>query len=166
MTDFDYIEYFKKLAVYHRSIAHSETGKAFFFIENADDLEAFDDALRSTPSHFVMLMCFEQGELDDSGSENHVDEVAISIYILIRKGEDRDLGFIKDESKKILMDMITRTKRDFRKSEKKPTFNISKIPYQSVGPMKDEWYGRMAVLSFVCPFGYTVDSGTWSDITD
>jgi len=30
--------------------------------------------------------------------------------------------------------------------------------------MNDYWYGYMASVTFICPFGYSVNSGTWTDI--
>ncbi|RYD75285.1 MAG: hypothetical protein EOP55_13745 [Sphingobacteriales bacterium] len=164
MTEQEYKEHFKNLAEKHKSILHTDSSKAFFYIESVDELTEFDKGLALMKKDVCMLLVASGGEFDDNNSENHTDEQTGEIYILMRKKNASKINDLYSGAKEILKECLARTKQDFRiNPNPHKRFRISKIPYQKVGPMNDLWYGYMATVTFVCPFGYTVNSGTWTD---
>lgn len=160
----DYNAYFESLASKHKLIAHSPTNKAFFFIDNDEDLSAFDEALRNMSSSCVMGIIINTGELNDAQSSNHTDTLNIQLYLLKIKTNNNTVIELYDWAKIRLTEIVGRTKIDFK--TKKPNFDIDSIPYQKVGPMNEQWYGMTAVLSFTCPFGFSVTSAIWADINN
>lgn len=169
ITEDQLVAYYEKLAKSHHLIAHQVDGKkAFFEINEVFDLNNFDEALRTATGTTVMLITASESQLDDNNSESHNEELECEIYLLQRKKTGVSEKDIRTACKQILKEVLGRTKRDSRSQSIVPgeriNFRISQIPVQKVGPMKLEWYGYQAVLRFTCPFGYTVDSGTWTDI--
>jgi phosphopantetheine adenylyltransferase len=168
VTEDQYISYFEKLAVAHKQILHDPEGiTSFVEVEDPEELSAFDEALRSATGDTVMLIVAGEGELNDNDSENHVQTVDAQIYILQRKLDGRKTSDIRTATIGIIRDIVGRTKKDARYNSLIPgkiiTFRINNIPVRKVGPISLEWYGHTALITFSCPFGYTVDSGTWTD---
>ncbi|MCX2473575.1 hypothetical protein OQZ33_04440 [Pedobacter sp. MC2016-05] len=164
MTEQEYRSHFENLAEKHRLILHSDTNKAFFYIESVDELNEFDEALNLMKSNVCMLIVASSGEFGDNNSESHVDEQNCEIYILMRKKSSQRVSDLYSATKEILKDCLARTKRDLRANPNPHKhFRFNNIPYQKVGPMNDDWYGYIATVTFTCPFGYNVNSGTWTD---
>ena len=157
-SEADYIEYYENLATQHKCIVHDEADKSFFYVENPDDLEEFDEYLRTIKKRVAMLLVANNGEFNDNGSNNYTDELNAQVYIVIRKTGDKTIRELNNEAKIILRSVIARTRKDHPKE-----FRINKVPYTPVGPMCENWYGYTAMLTFICPFGFSVDSGTWLD---
>lgn len=163
MTESQYIAYFKNLATQHKLINHDDDiNRAFFYIENPDELNEFDEGLRTMSSDIAMLLTATMGEFDDAQSENHTDEINAQVYIVMRKKTDVNIREINQQCKEILLSVLARTKSDYRNNFQ-TRFSISKIPYQKVGAMADEWYGYTSLISFICPFGYSINSAIWAD---
>jgi hypothetical protein len=168
VTEDQYISYFEKLAKAHRQIQHNPDGvSSFVEVEEPDELSAFDEALRSTTGDTVMLVVAAEGQLDDNSSENHVQTVDAQIYILQKKTDGIKTADIRTVTISIIRDILGRTKSDARLNSIIPgkviSFRINNIPVRKVGPINLDWYGHTVLISFTCPFGYTVDSGTWTD---
>jgi hypothetical protein len=169
ITEDQYIGYFEKLARAHRQLQHEVDGKECFFeVEDPDELNSFDDALRNLTSKTVMLIVAGEGELNDNNSENHVQIVDCQLYILQKETIGISPADIRSNCIEILRGILGRTKREALRNQMIPgkliTFRINNVPLRKVGPMNLNWYGYTALISFSCPFGYTVDSGTWTDI--
>ena len=169
ITDDHFTAYYQNLATLNRQLLHDVDGKrSFFVVEDADNLDNFDEALRAVNVDTMMLLVSEECELDDNESENHVQEVDLQVYILQRKRPGVSVSAIRAECLQILRDILGRTKSDARKNKvvegKLINFRISNIPVRKVGPIFLEWYGYTAILRFGCPFGYSVDARTWTDI--
>jgi hypothetical protein len=168
VTEDQYISYFEKLAIAHRQILHDPEGLiSFVEVEDPEDLTAFDEALRSATGDTVMLIVAGEGELNDNNSENHVQTVDTQIYILQRKRDGMATAEIRTFTIGVITDLLGRTKNDARSGNVIPgkviTFRINNIPVRKVGPISLNWYGHTAWITFSCPFGYTVNSGTWTD---
>lgn len=168
VTEDQYISYLEKIAIAHKQIQHDPEGiTSFVEVEDPEELSAFDEALRSATGETVMLVVAGEGELNDQGSENHVQTVDVQIYILQKKGDGMNTASIRTATINVIRDIVGRVKRDARSGALVPgksiNFVIDKIPVRKVGPINLEWYGHTALFSFSCPFGYTVDSGTWTD---
>jgi hypothetical protein len=168
ITEDQYISYFEELARTHKQILHQVDGKVSFIeVEDPDDLSAFDEALRSATGDTMMLAIAGEGELDDNDSENHVQTVDVQLYVLKRKLDYVSTSDIRTATIGIIRDILGRTKKDAREQKLIPgkyiNFRISKVPVRKIGPVELDWYGHAAYITFSCPFGYTVDSGTWTD---
>lgn len=164
-----FISYFENLAIDNKQLNHEVDGKkSFFYIETADDLNAFDDALRSSASSPAFLLVAEDGELNDNGSENHTQDLNGQFYVVAQISKNRSIRQARALCLPIAVDFLTKMKRDAKKHLIFPghlvTFTIDKIPYQKVGPMREDWYGYAIWFTFTCPFGYTVNSGSWRSI--
>jgi hypothetical protein len=169
LTEDQFISYFEKLANAHRTIAHNLDGQqSFFEVEDPDELSAFNEALRYATGSTVMLLVAGEGELDDNNSENHVQVVDFQIYILQKKETDVKTSDIRSVCIEVIKSIVGRTKHDCRRGRivpgKSVNFRIENVPIRMVGPIELNWYGYTTQLSFTCPFGWSVDSGTWTDI--
>lgn len=169
LTEDLFISYFEKLAIAHLTIKHKAGGlKSFFEVEDTDELTAFDEAIRNATGSTVMLVVAGEGELDDNNSDSHVQVFDFQIYILQKLKTGVKISDIRSACMAVLKTVLARTKYDRRRDNIVPgktvNFRIDKIPVRKVGPMSLNWYGYTAMLSFSCPFGLPVESGTWSDI--
>lgn len=169
LTEDQFISYYEKLARAHRTIAHEADGvKSFFEVEDPDELTSFDAAVRNATGSTVMLLVAGEGELDDNGSNNYVQVLECDIYILQKKTFDLSVHQIRSTCIQAITDILTRTKKDASAGRLVPgkitNFNIKEIPVRQIGPVNLQWYGYAAKATFTCPFGWKVDSGTWTDI--
>lgn len=169
VTEDECITYYENLAKVHKVIQHEVGGqKSFFEIEDLESLDNFDEALRNVVGSTVMLLYASDGELNDNDTENHNQELDCQIYILQRKTNAVAVSQIRSACIEIIKEVLGRTKREARQGLVFPgkivQFRINKIPVRKVGPMCLDWFGYTALLTFTCPFGYTVDSGSWTDI--
>lgn len=158
MTEQEFSCYFKTLAQNHKAILHSSQNNAFFYIETLDELTDFDEALRTMEGNVAMLLIANQGELSDANTNSYLDTIGGQLYILFRKRDDISIVEINTQAKQIIKDVFARVRK-----EHNTKFRINELPYQKVGPMNLEWYGYTAMFTFRCPFGFSVDCGTWLD---
>ena len=160
MTEQQYIALFEAKAQQHRFIQHvdAEGQKAFFYIENPDELGEFDIALRNIEKDCAMLLVANNGEFNDSGSNNYTEELNGQLYIVIRKKSDSTIREINNAARSILLEVLGRVRL-----ENKYTFRLDKLPFQKVGPMNDVWYGYTVAITFVCPFSFSLNNGNWLD---
>lgn len=169
LTEDQFISYFEKIATAHPLFAHDAAGiKSFFEVEDPEELTSFDAALRSTSASTVMLLVSGEGELDDNDSNNHLQAVEVQIYILQKLKTGITIPAIRSTCMQALVDILGFTKKAARENKLVPgktiNFRIEKVPVRKVGPMNLNWYGYTALLTFTCPFGWKLDSGTWTDI--
>jgi hypothetical protein len=169
VTEIEYIAYFTNLASKHKQIQHQEgTKNAFFFIPLAYDLGEIDNAIRNTKSTPFIAVDALRGSFDDNDSENHVQiiEGQFTIADKAESGKAESIRTVQDACLKIGLEFITRLKHDARKKllfNPHAKFTISNVLYDPVGPMSMNHYGYTFRFQITCPFGYTVDSGTWLD---
>jgi hypothetical protein len=164
------VNYFEALAISSKAINHTaDGGKSFFYIDEPDNLDEFDQALRSSATSPAMLLIADEGEFDDNNTANHTQEISGQFYILAKTNDDFTKRNARAMCLPIVLDFLARMIVDARKNKLIPskaiTFRISKVPYKTVGPIDLTWYGYAVWFSFICPFGFTVTSGSWRDIT-
>lgn len=158
--------YFESLAAKCTPISHTAQEKGFFDIENTDELNSFDDALRSMRKQTCMLFVDEGGEFNDSTSANHTDSIEIQLYILKLKHNNNTILQLNQDAKSLLLEIVKRVRSDFR-NDTKHRFTVNNMPYQKVGPMgsdESQWYGYTTILRFACPFATALNSSIWTDI--
>lgn len=169
ITELQYIAYFANLAAKHKQILHEEKVKdAFFFIPLAYDLTEIDNAIRNTKSTPFLALDALRGSFDDGGAENNVQiiDAQFTIADKAKSGKADTIRTVQDKCLSIGRDFIARLKHDSRKKQlfnPLANFSISNVKYDPVGPMNVEHYGYTFMFQITCPFGYTVDSGTWLD---
>jgi len=169
VTELEYIAYYTHLATQHNQIGHVAGSKdAFFFIPMAYDLAEIDKAIRNTKTTPFLALDALRGSFNDNASENNVQIIAgqFTIADKVDKGFSLTIREAQDKCLKIGLDIITRMKHDSRKRQlfnPLASFSISNVLYEPVGPMSVNHYGYTFHFDIACPFGYTVDSGTWLD---
>jgi len=171
MNEDQFIEYFENLATQSRDINHDqEKKKSFFYIEDAFTLDEFDEALRNAAQTPVMILVADDGSFTDNNSANYTQEVEGEILILARIQPKKNIRQIRAMCLPIVLSLLARMKLDSSKNKilpdpkKKVFFRIEDIPYRKIGPMNLEWYGYAFNFKFICPFGFSVTSGSWRDI--
>jgi hypothetical protein len=169
VTELQYIAYFTNLATQHRQIGHVEGKKdAFFFIPLAYDLAEIDKAVRNTKSAPFLALDAVRGSFNDNESESHIQiiEGQITIADKVETGKVITIREAQDKCLQICRDILARMKYDSRKRQliqPLATMRINNVQYEPVGPMAVNHYGYTMRFEIACPFGYTVDSGTWLD---
>lgn len=158
MTEAQYTDYFKMLAENHKLIKHNTTKKAFFYIELIEELTEFDQALRNMHGDIAVLLTGSSGEFNDGNSNSYTDDITAQLYIVMRKKSNQSVAEINLKTKSILIDFLARARK-----ENSTKFRIQNLPYTKVAGMNDVWYGYTAMLTFSCPFGFSLDNGTWLD---
>jgi hypothetical protein len=162
----EYISYFENLAIDSREINHTLEGKeTFFCIDNPDNMQEFDNALRNCVGSPAFLLVADHGEFNDNNSVNHTQEINGQFYIVAKKTDELSIRQARALCLPIALNFLARMKKDAREKKIIPgkliTFRIDNIPYQKVSEMNVVWYGYTVWFTFTCPFGFTVDSGTW-----
>ncbi|RQO65074.1 hypothetical protein DBR40_24690 [Pedobacter sp. KBW01] len=164
-----YVSYFENLAIDSKDINHTESGKSFFYIDEPDDTEEFDNALRDSATSPVFLLTADQGEFADAQSNNHTQEISGQFYVLARTGDLLSRKQARKLCLPIIIQFLAKMKKDAGRKAilpgKNVTFTIDKVPYQKVGPMNTQWYGYTVWYTFTCPLAFTVSSSSWRTIT-
>jgi hypothetical protein len=171
ITEEQISSYFEALCVDSTDINHNpETNKTYFFVEEPDNLDSFDQALRNSDAPLAFLLVAEDGEFDDNGTENYTQEINIQAFVLARKTSDVDSKQAKTICLPIVHSFLAKMRMDARKgvmlSEKRLAFRIDKIAFQSVGPINTEWYGYTFWCTFYCPLSFKPKSGSWRSIPE
>lgn len=171
MTEQQYIDYFTSLAIQSKEINHTENGMvSFAYIEQAFDLDAFDEKLRSATSSRFFLLISEEGSFSDNGSLNYTQAVDGEFLVVERTGNARTISQARNNSLLIGQNFLSRMRIDSSKRGQivpgaAVHFRIDNVDYEKVGPLDDQWYGYLFRFRFTCPFGFTVDDATWRDIS-
>lgn len=166
MNEQQYTGYFEALAEKSTLINHNQDGrKSFFYIENADDLDEFDQALRNAVQSPTMLLTAEDGQLDDNESKNYTQAIDGQFYIVARKTGTVTPAELRAECFEIMRQFIAKIRQDSRENKilegKRIDFRVNDIPYRKVGPMYNDWYGYTVLFRFTCPFSFSVNPASW-----
>ncbi|MDB4919849.1 hypothetical protein [Mucilaginibacter sp.] len=171
ITELEYIAYFENLATQSKQINHNPpAARAFFYIPEEWNLAEIDKALRSSKIAPMFLLDSLAGIFTDEQSENHVQMINAQFTILdmVDVGNVENIRAARDKCLDIGLNFLTRIKKDSRKREMitpLTRFTINQVQYNPVGPMAIKHYGYTFRFKIACPFGFTVDSATWRDIT-
>jgi hypothetical protein len=171
ITEEQISEYFEALCIDSLDINHTLDGKeSYFFVDEPDSLESFDEALRSSDASLVFLLVAEDGEFDDNNSANYVQETNIQAFVLARTGNDLSSKQAKTLCLPVIHSFLAKMRLDSNKgvmvNAKLMKFRIEKIPFQSVGPINEAWYGYTFWCTFYCPLAFKAKSGSWRSIPE
>lgn len=170
ISELNYIAYFENLATQSMDFNHvAGTNDAFFYLPNTYDLTEIDNAIKSSKSVPMLLLDSIAGQLDDNQSENYVQTIngQFTILDMAIVGKASTIRDARDKCLPIGLNVLARMKRDGKANvllSPNIKFTISKIPYDPVGPMAIKHYGYTFRFKIYCPFGFSVNSGTWRDI--
>ncbi|WP_316743437.1 hypothetical protein [Pedobacter antarcticus] len=172
IQEHEFIAYFEELSINHKSVNHQpETNEAFFYVEDAFDLDEFDQHIRRLTCQMAVMLVADDGQFNDNNSNNHTQELDAQLLFLARKSNDQSIREVRSGCLNTALEYITRMKSDANQGKilndprRRVNFRIERIPYKKIGPILDEWYGYELSFTITCPFGWKVSSGTWRDIT-
>jgi hypothetical protein len=171
ITEGQISDYFEALCIDSLEINHTLDGKkSYFFVDEPDNLDSFDEALRSSDASTVFLLVAEDGKFDDNNSENYVQETNIQAYVLARTGNDISSKDAKTVCLPIIQSFLAKMRIDSRKgvmiNARLLKFRIENISFQSVGPINEAWYGYTFWCTFYCPLAFKAKSGSWRSIPE
>jgi len=169
MNEDQLVTYFEKLAIQSKEINHNLNGKkSFFYVEDGFNLDEFDEKIRSAAQSPTLILVADDGTFSDNNTSNHTQEISADLLFIGRIKSNNTIRSIRSECLSIALHFLAKMKYDAGKSKihpegKKVFFRIDQIPYKKIGPLNLEWYGYSLTFTLTCPFGYTVNSGTWRD---
>ncbi|AFD05956.1 hypothetical protein [Solitalea canadensis] len=146
-----YINYFENAAVKLKELQHSPEKPCFFHLPNRYDLAEMDEAIRSSAKETVMLLDAYESDLSEASGDNNIEVINAAFYI-IERSDSRDLTSIKATRSRCAIignKVIAKLRKD---SRAKRSGNASAFPFKefkfkvnvtSVGPMGDQYYGKL-----------------------
>jgi hypothetical protein len=153
MTRFNAVCYFQKVAESLIEIGHTPEKPRFFRVRS---LATLDELLVRLPAAcFPAILVHDSidGAIGDiATSDVYLDEPQLVFYVLhkVRQGKESDVDAAIQRSKaiglKILSLMLRHKNRDMHGLQ---LLDFSRIPYQSVGPLADNCFGMMFMLSVI-----------------
>lgn len=164
---FNPVTYFQNIASKNKAIAHSSDTPHFFRIRS---LATLDDLLNSMSiANYPALLVHDtiDGTLTDAfKSDNYMDDAQTVFYVVQRveydSPEDIDTAIknCRDIGRQILAKML----RDKAKGLSGLQFlDFASIPYQSIGPVADNVYGMMYMISVLDDAGLVYDNTKWDE---
>lgn len=167
ITEEQYIEYYKTLAMLHKGIGHVPGKKdAFFFIPMQYDLSAIDTAIRNSKSVPLLALDAQRGNFDDNSSDSFV-QIIEGQFTVIDKAEVGNQATIQQAQNKCLtigLQLIAKMKQDARKRKlmhEIVQFSVKDVQYDPVGPMQQNHYGYTFLFKLTCPLGLRVEPELW-----
>lgn len=160
-------DYFENLAKVHKEIAHTDEMKSFFVVTDKYDLDEIDKAVRSYAKFPAVLLESIEGDLDDNGSANYTDAVNVTFSILLKGRGRQEIRNARNNAKRIGMEFLTRMRMDKNNGVLfgKPTADMQiKASYQPIGKIDPDLYGFIFSVKIICPFSFSSNSATWSDL--
>jgi len=162
---FDPNEYFKKIAIEHKDIAHTEDAPAFFreyssiriLFDNSDFLDKMRYAKR-----FVLVSQFNKdGSITGKTADNKFRVYTGSIF-LISRIIDKTIDKAFDDTNEVLEDIISRIEFDMDNENIPLTFRLNDIAIHNIGEIADGYYGIMALLSYFEPTCTEFNAAKWN----
>jgi len=142
---FYFYSYMKDIAINLRQLRHDpETNPRFFKIDNITSLEGFLTKLRNVKDTVMLVDISVDGHLSTKGSDNYIDNPTYKFYIL-RQAEHNDTEMqaeILQQSKATGYSVLSKMLKDKKEGQQGLTYlDLSHVPYISVGPLANKWYG-------------------------
>lgn len=169
MTEKAYASYFEKLARMHHILRHKpeEKNGSFFCINNPYELTEFDNALRDNSSTRVLLLDAPTGYLTDNGSANYTQMTKID-FLVVGEVNHEPMREVRNDCFYIGMDIVSRIRTDAKKNTIIPGRYIylleDNITYDVVGPLYNSHYGYAFSLQLCCPFNFSMNVESWTDM--
>ncbi len=168
ITEEAYIAYFTDLATKHKEIAHTIGGRqSLFYIPVEMDLAEIDKAIRDKKSVPMLALDSMRGGFGSNQSARGLQTIEGQFFVLDKAevGKVEDIRRAHDRCLKIGFEILARMVVDLKGEKMVPgtRFTIDDVKYDPVGPMASTHYGYTFRFPITCPFGFTVDSGNWTD---
>jgi hypothetical protein len=162
---FDALSYFENVAKKHVQILHTDSEKHFF---RTRSLATLDELLNDlSTANFPALMVHDtiDGMLGDFGqSDSYIDEPQFIFYVLQRVdfGDHVAVDDAIQQCRQIGKSILARMLRHKVRGEHGLDFlDMSRISYQSVGPIHDNVYGMMYMMSVADDAGLLYNAEDW-----
>lgn len=171
MNEAEYISYFRNLAIQSKDIGHTVSGlkKSFLVVDNPYDLTALDTAIRSTLKVPAMLLDIPQFTPTSNASASFTNTVD-GVFMIIMKAGKNNLATVRDECLSIGLKVLYRMHYDYKHQAIEPGkpvyFQMDNTKVEPVGPIAVEYHGYMFSFSFICPFGFSVNGASWTDLEE
>ncbi len=169
MNEASYISYFQNLAIQSKDLQHNTTGlkKSFLVVDNPFDLTALDAAIRTTLKVPAMLLDIPEFSPSGNGTANFTNTVN-GMFMIIMKANKNNLATVRDQCLEIGMKFLYRMHYDYKRqaieSGKPVFFQMDDTQVEPVGPIAVEYHGYLFRFSFICPFGFSVNGASWTDL--
>lgn len=153
MTEQYYIEYFTAMAQSAKAISHIPgTHEAFFVIEDLDNIQEVQDAIRKKLKYPAMLLEMFEDDLDDNNTDNNLELLhgAFAIIIKVDQGKSLDRRAARQEARRIGKLIVFKMKRDSINGELAGNNIIFKLRSKGlpVGPVGENSYGWRYTFSW------------------
>lgn len=171
MNEAEYISYFRNLAIQSKDLQHNATGlkKSFLVVDNPFDLTALDAAIRTTLKVPAMLLDIPEFSPSGNGTANFTNTVN-GMFMIIAKASKNNLATVRDQCLAIGMKFLYRMHYDYKRQAIEPNkpvfFQMDDTQVEPVGPIAVEYHGYLFRFSFICPFGFSVNDASWTDLEE
>ncbi len=162
---FNAITYFEKVARKLKAIGHTDTEQHYFRIRS---LSTLDELLNNLPSaNFPALLVHDtiDGVIGDfSVSDNFADEPQFVFYILQKAdftdeaSVDEAVQLCRSIGTKIIAQMLRHSSLAMHGLQ---FIDLSRIPYQSIGPLGDQCFGMMYMFNVLTHIELLTDPEDW-----
>jgi hypothetical protein len=157
-------DYFKKIAISHVDIAHTDDKPAYFrefssvkiLFNNSDFLDKMRYAKR-----FALVSQFNKdGNYSGPNSDSLFRNYTGAIY-LISRIIDKTIDQAFTDTNRVLDDIIAKIGNDMDTEQIPFTFRLNEISVHSLGEIADGYYGLVAFLSYIEPSCNVFDAAKW-----
>lgn len=163
---FNAVNYFETAAIKHKSIKHSDNQKRFFRVRSLSTLDELLTNLPAASFPAIMVHDMIDGTLGDfSISNSYNDEPQVVFYVVdkvLYSEQDEQVADATNRCHTIGLSIISQMMRHRRQRKHGLQFlDMSRVPYQSVGPMADNVFGMMYMLNVINPIDLTFKTDDW-----
>ena len=141
---FDFAQYMENVAISLKDIQHTNENRKFYKISSIFSLEGFLYDLRNASETIMLIDTSVEGSIGTKGSDNFMDNPSYKFYILKKSklSDSNQEEQIKKECKAIGMKILSKMLKDKTQGiEGLLYLDFSQIPYITVGPLANQWYG-------------------------
>lgn len=172
MTE-DFLEtYFKNIAVASKAIAHTDDQPAFYRMSDPNDLDEYDNAVRSMTKGVCLLLEIGSGSIGEWDSQN--DMPRIGLHLLVKTDEVfANINAARDQAKSILQQIVSRMRIDCKTQFERTDQTIgplkaetvvfdSKIKFSNMSAVDGSWYGKSFYFDFRSPLNLVYNPDNWT----
>ncbi|MGB4776635.1 MAG: hypothetical protein WBP45_15765 [Daejeonella sp.] len=167
MTDTFYQDYFKGLAENLKAIGHvDDTHEAFFVIEDMDNMQEVQEAIRRRLKTPALLLEDFEDDLTDENADNNQERLigAFSVIIRVEKNDTLLKRSAKADARKIAREIVFEMKRNTLNGLLADNGIICKIQSKGfgIGPVADNCYGWRYSFMWMASMNTVRDAGDWN----
>lgn len=166
---FNPITYFTAAAKHHKMVKHSDSSKRFFRLRSLSTIDELIGSLNKANFPAIMVHDLVDGAIGDFAvSDVYLDTPQVIWYVVKDvpfRSTDADVSAAITTCHQIGQNIIAGMIRHRRKGKHGLQFvDLSRIPYQSVGPIGDNVYGMMYMLDLTTPLDLQFNENDWTEI--